>query len=65
MKIIIVGPDYKNYKSASYQNEFMNALKKISENYYHYTKEKEIHIDDLCKKAKFIPDIVFYNHVGY
>ena len=31
MKIITVGPSYKNYKSASYQYEFMNEA---SINYY-------------------------------
>ena len=62
MKIIVVGPNFDNYKSASYQNEFMNALKKISQNYFHYGEDKELNIDDLCKQAKFIPDIIFYNH---
>ena len=62
MNIIVVGPNYKNYKTASYQNEFMNALKDMSQNYFHYSNPKEIEINDLFKLAKFIPDIIFYNH---
>ena len=62
MRIITVGPSYKNYKSASYQYEFMNALKDISLNYYHYSNNKELTIEALCKKANFVPEIIFYNH---
>ena len=62
MKIITVGPSYKNYKSASYQYEFMDALKDISTNYYHYSDNKELTLEALCKKANFIPEIIFYNH---
>ena len=62
MKIITVGPSYENYKSASYQYEFMNALKDISINYFHYSDTKELTIDNLCKKANFIPELIFYNH---
>ena len=62
MKIITVGPSYENYKSASYQYEFMNALKDISINYYHYSDNKELTLETLCKKANFTPEIIFYNH---
>ena len=62
MDVIVVGPDYKNYKSASYQYEFMNALKENAKNYFHYSNNKEIEIKDLLKIAKFIPDMIFYNH---
>ena len=62
MKIITVGPSYKNYKSASYQYEFMNALKEASINYYHYSDNKELTLESLCKKANFTPEIIFYNH---
>ena len=62
MDLIVVGPDYKNYQSASYQYEFMNALKEKSQNFFHYSNNKEIEINDLLKIAKFIPDIIFYNH---
>ena len=62
MKIITVGPCYKNYKSASYQYEFMNALKDISIKYYHYSDNKELTLETLCKKANFTPEIIFYNH---
>ena len=62
MNIIVVGPDYENYKSASYQYEFMNALKEKAKNYFHYSNSKDIEIKDLLKIAKFIPDIIFYNH---
>ena len=62
MDVIVVGPNYKNYKSASYQYEFMNALKEKSQNYFHYSKSIDIEIKDLFKKAGFIPEIIFYNH---
>ena len=62
MKIITVGPNYKNYKSASYQEDFMNALKDISLNYYHYSNNEELTIKALCKKANFVPELIFYNH---
>jgi len=62
MDVIVVGPDYKNYKSASYQYEFMNALKENAKNYFHYSNNKEIETKDLLKIAKFIPDMIFYNH---
>ncbi len=62
MKIIIVGPNFKNYKSSSYQYEFIKALKEISSKYFHYSNNKEISIKELCKKAKFIPNLIFYNH---
>ena len=62
MDVIVLGPNYKNYKSASYQYEFMNSLKEKSRKYFHYSKNKEIEIKDLFKKAKFLPDIIFYNH---
>ena len=62
MDLIVVGPNYKNYKSASYQFEFMNALKEKSINYFHYSNFQDIEINDLIKMAKFIPDIIFYNH---
>ena len=62
MKIITVGPSYKNYKSASYQYEFMKSLKENSINYYHYAEDKELTLETLCKKANFIPEIIFYNH---
>ncbi len=62
MKIIVVGPDYEKYNAASYQYEFMNSLKEVSEKYFHYSGNDEIDLDDLCTKSKFIPDIVFFNH---
>tara|TARA_Y100001978_G_C23687893_1_gene432995 strand:+ start:284 stop:1312 length:1029 start_codon:yes stop_codon:yes gene_type:complete len=62
MNIIVLGPDYKEYSSASYQFEFMKELKRKSEKYFHYSKRNEIEIDLLISKAKFVPDIVFYNH---
>ena len=62
MNVIVVGPNYKNYKSASYQYEFMNALKEKSKNFFHYSNAKEIEINDLFKLAKFKPNIIFYNH---
>lgn len=62
MDVIVVGPNYKNYKSASYQYEFMNALKEKSRNYFHYSNFKDIEMNDLFKMAKFIPDIIYYNH---
>ena len=62
MKIIILGPDYKDYAAASYQYEFINELKNKSDKYFHYSKTDHIEIKLLIAKAKFIPDIVFYNH---
>ena len=62
MKIIVVGPDYSKYNAASYQYEFMNSLMEISEKYFHYSEKIEIDEEKLYKKAKFVPDVVFYNH---
>ena len=62
MKIIVVGPDYSKYNAASYQYEFMNSLMEISEKYFHYSKNIEIDEEQLYKKAKFVPDVIFYNH---
>ena len=62
MKIIVVGPDYSKYNAASYQYEFMNSLIEISEKYFHYFEKTEIDEEKLYEKAKFIPDVVFYNH---
>ena len=62
MDLIVVGPDYKNYLSASYQYEFIKALKEISSKYFLYSNNIEISIKELCKKAKFIPNLIFYNH---
>ena len=62
MKIIILGPNYDNYNAASYQYEFMNALKKECDQYFHYYEQQDIEIEELIKKAKFIPDVIFYNH---
>lgn len=61
MKIIVIGPSYQNYKSASYQYEFMESLKALSDSYYHY-QGKEITIEKLISLAKFKPEIIFYNH---
>lgn len=62
MKIIVVGPDYSKYSAASYQYEFMNSLMEISEKYYHYYENIQLDEEQLYKKAKFFPDIIFYNH---
>ncbi|MDC3119128.1 glycosyltransferase, partial [Prochlorococcus sp. AH-716-K03] len=42
--------------------DFMNALKDISLNYYHYSNNEELTIKALCKKANFVPELIFYNH---
>tara|TARA_Y100000589_G_C27126387_1_gene618699 strand:+ start:281 stop:1309 length:1029 start_codon:yes stop_codon:yes gene_type:complete len=62
MKIIVLGPDYDLYQAASYQYEFMNTLKEYSNKYFHYSDSKEIDLETLCAKAKFVPNIIFYNH---
>ena len=62
MKIIVVGPDYCKYNAASYQYEFMNSLMEISEKYFHYSKNVQLNEEQLYKKAKFVPDVIFYNH---
>nr|WP_075440409.1 glycosyltransferase [Prochlorococcus marinus] len=62
MKIIVIGPEYSGYNAASYQFEFMNALRDISDNYYHYFARDAININTLISKANFIPDLIFYNH---
>ncbi len=62
MKIIIVGPEYSGYNAASYQFEFMNALKEVSDQYFHYDSTSEIDIEKLFSLASFIPEIIFYNH---
>ena len=62
MKIIVIGPDYEKYNAASYQYEFMNSLKEISEKYFHYSENNKIDLDDLCIKSKFTPDVIFFNH---
>lgn len=62
MKIIVLGPDYGNYIAASYQYQFLKALKKSSNKYYHYNLNKEISVDKLIRKSGFTPDIVLYNH---
>ena len=62
MKIIVVGPDYSKYNAASYQYEFMNSLKEISKKYFHYYENFQIDEELLYKKAKFVPDVIFYNH---
>lgn len=61
MKIIVIGPNYDNYKSASYQYEFMEHLKSSSESYYHY-QGNLITIKQLISLSKFKPEIIFYNH---
>ena len=62
MKIIVVGPNYDNYSAASYQKEFMDALKGVCDSYYHYQESDSITIKKLLSSAKFVPDIIFYNH---
>ena len=62
MKIIVVGPNYDNYSAASYQKEFMDALKGVCDFYYHYQESDSITIKKLLSSAKFVPDIIFYNH---
>ena len=62
MKIIVVGPEYSKYNAASYQFEFMNALKEYSDKYYHYDSKKEIDIEKLFSLANFVPEMIFYNH---
>ena len=61
MKIIVIGPKYDNYKSASYQYEFMEALKALSDAYFHYQGDV-ITIKQLISLSKFKPEIIFYNH---
>ena len=62
MKLIVVGPDYRKYNAASYQFEFMNSLMEISEKYFHYSENIQLDEEELYKKAKFVPDVIFYNH---
>tara|TARA_Y100000589_G_scaffold327719_1_gene370155 strand:+ start:1754 stop:2779 length:1026 start_codon:yes stop_codon:yes gene_type:complete len=62
MKVIVVGPDYKNYGAASYQHDFMENLKRSSEKYFHYDKRGDIEVKKLLDKVAFIPDMIFYNH---
>lgn len=61
MKIVVIGPSYEYYNAASYQHEFMEALKDISDYYYHY-QGNEITIKRLIYLSKFKPDIILYNH---
>lgn len=62
MKIIVIGPSYNNYTAASYQYEFMEALKDLSDSYYHYERNDEVTIKQLISFSKFKPDLIFYNH---
>ena len=61
MKLVVIGPSYKHYNAASYQYEFMEVLKDLSDSYYHY-QGSEITIKGLISLSKFKPDIIFYNH---
>ena len=62
MKTIVIGPSFENYKSASYQNDFMKELKRTCVNYYHYKDKDELSIESLLKRANFTPDVILYNH---
>lgn len=62
MKIIVVGPSYEDYTAASYQNEFMQELRNLSESYYHYQNPGHITLTELISYSRFSPDIIFYNH---
>lgn len=62
MKIIVVGPNYDNYSAASYQKEFMETLRIFSDSYFHYQNSDSITTTKLISYAKFVPDIIFYNH---
>ena len=62
MKIFVLGPDYDNYISASYQKDFLQELKRNSSLYFHYSQKKEININSLIEIANFTPDVILYNH---
>ena len=62
MKIIVVGPSYEDYTAASYQNEFMQELRNLSDSYYHYQNSGDITLKELISYSRFNPDIIFYNH---
>ena len=42
MNVIVLGPSYKRYLSASYQYAFEEELKLISSNFFHYSNSGDI-----------------------
>jgi hypothetical protein len=62
MNVIVLGPSYKKYLSASYQYAFEKELKLISSNFFHYSNSGDIRTEYIENKAGFIPDLIFYNH---
>ena len=62
MNVIVLGPNYDNYISASYQRDFLEELKKQTHNYFHYSVNNEIYTHIIEKKAGFTPDFIIYNH---
>ncbi len=62
MNVIVLGPSYKNYQSASYQYSFEKELKLISNKFFHYSKGGDSSSKLIEKKSGFIPDVIFYNH---
>lgn len=62
MNIVVLGPSYRKYLSASYQYTFEKELKLISNNFFHFSNSGEISAEFIENKAGFIPEIIFYNH---
>ena len=62
MNIIVLGPSFDNYISASYQRDFFDELKKQSDNYFHYTLNNNIYTNIIEEEAAFVPDYIVYNH---
>ncbi len=62
MNVIVLGPSYEKYLSASYQYSFEKELKILSNKFFHYSKDGDSSTQLIEKKAGFIPDLIFYNH---
>ena len=62
MNVIVLGPSYEKYLSASYQYSFEKELKILSNKFFHYSKDGESSTQLIENKAGFIPDLIFYNH---
>ena len=62
MNVIVLGPSYEKYLSASYQYAFEKELELRSDKFFHYSKSGISNTKSIEKKAGFIPDLIFYNH---
>ena len=58
----MLGPRYDQYKSAHYQQDLIDQIKRSSTKYYHFSDSQLLNYHECIKVSGFIPEEVFFNH---